>query len=390
MITEVQLRKTADEFNKVMLLKPPIDINLDLNTLVEVITLVVTEVDDEGLPFIREGDTYEPETMDVIDAINHLEKGEVLYVEPSGDKPEVSELFREVQTTMKLRELKDVAIANIEFKSIRGELSSYNNVEELREKMFELLTQTKLEEKELLAESAEVGLQVNPRFAKACPKLSEEEYSALETLLLKDGRVINPILTWHNYIVDGHNRFELATAHNLPYQTEEREFASEDDVVVWIKENAISQRNLTAFARYELIKDIEGILKAEGKKRMKEKGTAPGKHRTEEEKQQPKHDTRKTMAKTAKMSPSQLAKAKVVEEEAPEELKAKVRTGEIKLSKAFDEVVKKPKEKVDKFKDINKAVFLLNRWLNKYTKHELAKDIADARDQLKEILTPKN
>ena len=51
------------------------------------------------------------------------------------------------------------------------------------------------------------ALKVDPEFQGKIPPLTFEELNQLEANILRDGRIINPIIVWEGLIVDGHNRF---------------------------------------------------------------------------------------------------------------------------------------------------------------------------------------
>lgn len=88
-----------------------------------------------------------------------------------------------------------------------------------------------------------VTLRIDPEFSALIPPLTEEEYAGLERSILEEG-VREPIVTWRGVIVDGHNRYEIATAHGLDFDTVEYGFDSRDDAKLWMIENQLSRRNL--------------------------------------------------------------------------------------------------------------------------------------------------
>jgi len=54
-----------------------------------------------------------------------------------------------------------------------------------------------------------------------------------------------PIVLWENLVIDGHNRYDICTRHDIPFDTVNKEFRSRDDVLVWIISTQVSRRNLT-------------------------------------------------------------------------------------------------------------------------------------------------
>ena len=99
------------------------------------------------------------------------------------------------------------------------------------------------------------------------PPLLPEERKGLEESILKEG-CRDALVVWkgHNILVDGHNRYEICTAHGKPFETIEMEFASRDDAMVWIIDNQFSRRNLTPFIRGELALKRKHIIAAKAKK----------------------------------------------------------------------------------------------------------------------------
>ena len=49
------------------------------------------------------------------------------------------------------------------------------------------------------------ALKIDPEFQGKIPPLTFEELNQLEANILRDGRIINPIIVWEGLIVDGHN-----------------------------------------------------------------------------------------------------------------------------------------------------------------------------------------
>lgn len=103
-----------------------------------------------------------------------------------------------------------------------------------------------------------IALEVNPRLAKSMPSLREEELQQLEENIIQDGRILDPILFWFDeangkrWILDGHNRYAIATKHNLPFRVEPVALATENDAIQWIARHQLGRRNLNevTYQRY--------------------------------------------------------------------------------------------------------------------------------------------
>lgn len=52
-------------------------------------------------------------------------------------------------------------------------------------------------------------LKIDPEFQSKIPPLQFEEEQQLEQNIIAEGRLLNPIITWNGYILDGHTPFPL-------------------------------------------------------------------------------------------------------------------------------------------------------------------------------------
>ena len=89
-------------------------------------------------------------------------------------------------------------------------------------------------------------LKIDPEFQKQINPPSFEETHQLEMNILKEERVLNPIITWNGYIVDGHTRYQVLRRYPfIPFEVIEKEFANRYEALVWICKNQLGRRNLT-------------------------------------------------------------------------------------------------------------------------------------------------
>lgn len=97
-------------------------------------------------------------------------------------------------------------------------------------------------------------LQIDPEFQSKIPPLTEEEYELLEENILRDGEILNPLIVWKGYIVDGHNRFRILQEHpEIKYAVYEKDFPDRYAVISWICRNQLGRRNLTPQQKKYLI-----------------------------------------------------------------------------------------------------------------------------------------
>lgn len=123
-------------------------------------------------------------------------------------------------------------------------------------------------------------IKIKKEFKNLIRPLLRSEYLQLEQNIISDG-CRDPIILWHGYIIDGHNRFEICTKHNIEYKTTEMEFGSEAEVIAWICSNQLGRRNISEETRkfligmqYETEKMIS-VMNAQGKNQYSSKDEEP-------------------------------------------------------------------------------------------------------------------
>ena len=52
-----------------------------------------------------------------------------------------------------------------------------------------------------------INLKIDPEFQNQIPPLTDDEYKQLEENILKEGKLLSPLIVWNNTLVDGHNRY---------------------------------------------------------------------------------------------------------------------------------------------------------------------------------------
>src|SRR5574344_81027 len=96
------------------------------------------------------------------------------------------------------------------------------------------------------------SLQIDESFKQLIPPLTLTERKLLEENILKDG-CREPLCVWKNTIVDGHNRYEICTRLKIPFNIQQVDFNSRDEVIVWICANQLGRRNISDETRRYLI-----------------------------------------------------------------------------------------------------------------------------------------
>jgi hypothetical protein len=125
-------------------------------------------------------------------------------------------------------------------------------------------------------------IQIKEEFRKLIPALTAEEFKQLEQNCLNEG-IRDSIVLWNDFIIDGHNRYQIAMKHQLQFECIDMAFDSEDDVVVWMIDNQDGRRNLTDGWKYKLQQIKKVILLKKGKEKQIEAGKIYGENHKKEE-----------------------------------------------------------------------------------------------------------
>jgi len=187
-------------------------------------------------------------------------------------------------------------------------------------------------------------LEIKKEFKELIPALTAEEFKQLEDNCLAEG-IREKIITWNGYIIDGHNRYEIAQRWSLDYETESKSFKDEVDVKIWMAYNQLGRRNLTDFVKGELYSIIEELLKEKGKNKqlqtLKKGEESPDLSIIDKTEV---HNTRKEVAEKLGWSTGKKGMFDVVKKKAPEEVKEKLRSGEVSINQAYQEIKKEEKQ----------------------------------------------
>ena len=109
-----------------------------------------------------------------------------------------------------------------------------------------------------------INLKIDPEFQNQIPPLTDDEYKQLEENILKEGKLLSPLIVWNNTLVDGHNRYAILQKHPEIYSsTMPLRFENREEAIAWICRNQLGRRNLSPEQkRYLLGKQYEAEKKA--------------------------------------------------------------------------------------------------------------------------------
>ena len=178
------------------------------------------------------------------------------------------------------------------------------------------------------------ALKIDPEFQAKIPPLTFEELNQLESNILRDGRIINPIIVWQGLIVDGHNRFTIAKKHpEIPFTVHEKAFTNRYEAIIWICKNQLGRRNLTPEQKKYLIGkqyDAEKTIHGGDRKSSSAKSSSQNGNLIENPKTCKRIAVENGVSKNTVIRAEEFAKGVDAAEEAVPGTRQKVLSGEVK------------------------------------------------------------
>lgn len=88
-----------------------------------------------------------------------------------------------------------------------------------------------------------MNIKIDEQFKTIIPPLTDDEFARLKESILQEG-IRDKLVVWDGTLIDGHNRYRIATENNLPFETVSKEFETREHALNWIIENQLGRRNL--------------------------------------------------------------------------------------------------------------------------------------------------
>jgi len=171
-------------------------------------------------------------------------------------------------------------------------------------------------------------IKIDKEFKDLIPKINYEEFLMLEESIKKEG-CRDPIITWNNLILDGHNRYKICKAHEIKFKTKEIQLESRKDAILWIIENQLGRRNICKYDRIMLELKKKCILQDTSVTKMS-------------------REMRKEIAKRTNTSEGTIIKVKKIYETLKpiqrEEATKKIRSNEETINSTYNKIIKQEKE----------------------------------------------
>jgi len=185
---------------------------------------------------------------------------------------------------------------------------------------------------------------VNEELKAYIDPMTPDEYESLERSILAEG-CRDALVLWGNVLVDGHHRYSVCRKHDLPFQTmQNTRFQSMEDVHLWMIEQHLGRRSVSAFQRGVLALRKREILAARhGRAKELEEETPP--FETEAVAETPAEaiaaeapatalPSREELAREARLSHSQVGLIEKIHKQAAEEVVAAVKSGVLSINAA--------------------------------------------------------
>ena len=187
-----------------------------------------------------------------------------------------------------------------------------------------------------------MNIIINDELRAFVDPLTDIEYAALERSLLTEG-CRDALVLWRDTLIDGHNRYEICQKHGIPFRTvHNNNFASIEDVMLWMIDNHLARRSVSDFQRGLLALKKKEIVTA---RMAEELAKEPPKPEADDmdSRPPPPWNTREEVAKAARVSANTISQIERIQKAATPELREAVRAGTISINAAAN-VAQLPEE----------------------------------------------
>jgi N6-adenosine-specific RNA methylase IME4 len=172
---------------------------------------------------------------------------------------------------------------------------------------------------------------IDQAFQSLIPPLATDELAQLENNIVAEG-CRDPLVVWDGVLIDGHNRYEICTRLDIPFDVVSVDLDSMDDAKLWIVRNQLGRRNISDFVRVELALIAKPLIEAKAKANQ---GTRTDIVQNSAQSIAPLK-TRDAIADLANVSHDTVTKVEKIKAKAAPELLAAVRTGSVSINAATD------------------------------------------------------
>lgn len=109
-------------------------------------------------------------------------------------------------------------------------------------------------------------LKIDPELKDLLPPLTDEEFKQLEKNIIENGFDRNfPIMEWHGYIADGHNRYSICKKHNIEPVIGTLAYETKEEVMGWMLDIQLGRRNLSPIQRIAIAEKYRFIYEKQAR-----------------------------------------------------------------------------------------------------------------------------
>lgn len=209
-------------------------------------------------------------------------------------------------------------------------------------------------------------IKIEPELESFLPHLDKDTKELLEKSIVETGGPTEPIVVWKgkDILVDGHNRYEIATKLNLPFEIEQKDFTDMREVKLFMLQRQLSRRNLTEFMLKNLRGNYYKMLKQDPAENLRKSKTKAAKAAAPKgQTGTPKKSTAKTVAdkfgtseRTVKRDATFTSGVDAIRETKGKEMADAVLAGTTKVRKQDVEAIGRAKTKKTREAAIEKAL----------------------------------
>lgn len=209
-------------------------------------------------------------------------------------------------------------------------------------------------------------LMIDPELKDLLPPLTDEEYKRLEKNILENGSDKNfPIMEWHGYIADGHNRYLICQKHNIEPIIGTLAYDTKEEVMQWMLDIQLGRRNLIPIQRIAVAEKYRPIYERQAKERQAEyhgnqydkKSGLTGNLPQVQNSKERNPTTDKILSGIAGVSEKTYRMGAKVLKSDNEDIKQRVLSGEISISAGYKELMQsKKEEKTNIEREVNNMV----------------------------------
>lgn len=204
--------------------------------------------------------------------------------------------------------------------------------------------------------------RIDPELKSIMSELAKDEKDTLEKSLLQDGYKGPPIVVWEDTIIDGHNRYELCRKHNIPFEVQEMQFDSKEEVIQWMIRAQIGRRNLNHAQRIRLAERFRPLFEQQARKNQgtrndllnipqnlvesdSSKNIPPNLGDSKKKRESKSREVNSQLAKIANVSPETYRKGvKVLNSDDNEDLRQDMLSGNKSINASYKELQRLEKE----------------------------------------------